>query len=194
MAVLPGFSERGQYRGLEGACAHSGRWAPLRTGGWSTASGTVWLVAVPDFQTLMRPLLVAVQDGEAHPIKAVRQQLAEEFGLTPDDLAEELPSGRARTFPNRVGWATTYLYRCRLLERPKRSIYRITDRGRDVLAANPDRVDLKTLSQFPESPTSVKEAPRRALSRRRRTFNRRVRSTRRLRSGSTFHMVSCERR
>jgi restriction system protein len=107
-------------------------------------------VAVPDFQTMMRPLLVALEDGAEHAIKEVREQLIRDFALSADDLAEELPSGRAKTFPNRVGWATTYLYRCGLLERPRRSVYRITDRGRDVLAKNPDRVDLKVLAQFSE--------------------------------------------
>jgi restriction system protein len=107
-------------------------------------------VAVPDFQTLMRPMLVLFADGAEHPIAAVRGALGEQFGLTPDDLAEELPSGRAKTFVNRVGWATTYLYRCGLLDRPSRSVYRITDRGRSVLEAHPDRVDLSVLRQFPE--------------------------------------------
>jgi restriction system protein len=111
---------------------------------------TVRAVAIPDFQTLLRPLLVAVEDGEEHSIKSVREQLAREFALTEEELADMLPSGRAKTYMNRVGWATTYLYRSGLLERPKRSVYRITDRGRSVLRENPERIDLKVLSQFPE--------------------------------------------
>jgi restriction system protein len=107
-------------------------------------------VAIPDFQTLMRPLLVAVSDGQDHAITAVRARLADDFALTDDELEEQLPSGRAKTFGNRVGWATTYLYRCGLLERPKRSVYRITERGRTVLGQNPERVDLKVLAQFEE--------------------------------------------
>ena len=69
---------------------------------------------------------------------------------TADELAQRLPSGRAKTWMNRVGWATTYLLQCGLLERPERSVYRITDRGLKVLAENPERIDLKVLSQFPE--------------------------------------------
>jgi restriction system protein len=108
-------------------------------------------VAIPDFQTLMRPLLVAVEDGKAHSIKQVRDQLAKEFDLSDDDPAEKLPSGRAKTFMNRVGWATTDLYRCGLLGRPKRSVYRDTHRGRDALLKYPQRVDLKVLASFPRS-------------------------------------------
>ncbi len=107
-------------------------------------------MAVPDFQSLMRPLLLTLSNGDERAVSSIRAELAEKFGLTAVELEEELPSGRARTFANRVGWATTYLYRCRLLDRPRRSVYRLTDRGREVLAAEPDRVDLKVLSQFAE--------------------------------------------
>src|SRR5438552_6547071 len=105
---------------------------------------------VPDFQTLMRPLLEEYAGGNERPIADVRGALAVQFGLTEEELAERLPSGLARTFDNRVGWAATYLYRVGLLARPRRSVYAITERGREVLAANPERVDLRVLSQFPE--------------------------------------------
>jgi restriction system protein len=107
-------------------------------------------VAVPDFQTLMRPLLVLLEDGQDHAIADIRSELARRFALAQSDLDERIPSGRVTTFQNRVGWAATYLYRTKLTERPKRAAYRITDRGRHVLAEHPDRVDLKALSQFAE--------------------------------------------
>lgn len=113
-------------------------------------ASTVAAVPIPDFQTLMRPMLVAMEDGKEHPIKQVRDRLAIEFALTEDELAEMNPSGRVTAFANRVGWATTYLYRTGLLERPRRAVYRISDRGRLVLEAHPGRVDLKVLAQFPE--------------------------------------------
>jgi len=95
-------------------------------------------------------MLVLLADGAEQPVASVRRALAEQFGLTAEDLAEELPSGRAKTFVNRVGWATTYLYRCGLLDRPSRSVYRITERGREVMEAHPDRVDLSVLRGFKE--------------------------------------------
>lgn len=62
-------------------------------------------VAVPDFQSIMRPLLAAYGSGQERPIAEVRLELAREFALTDIELAERLPSGTAKTFPNRVGWA-----------------------------------------------------------------------------------------
>ena len=107
-------------------------------------------MAVPDFQTLMRPTLAILSDGNEHSVEDLRTHIAESFGLSESDLEERLPSGRAKTFNNRVGWATTYLYRCGLVSRPRRSIYGITERGRAVLEQNPERVDLAVLSQFEE--------------------------------------------
>lgn len=98
----------------------------------------------------MRPLLEVLNDGHDHHVRAIREDLARCFSLDQADIEEMIPSGRVTMFQNRVGWATTYLYRSMLIERPTRAVYRIGDRGRHVLAENPNRVDLKVLAQFPE--------------------------------------------
>jgi restriction system protein len=107
-------------------------------------------VAIPDFQTMMRPLLLVLEDGQERTSTQIREALASEFSLTQEELAEMIPSGRAKTFANRVAWAMTHMYQARLLDRPRRSVYRITPRGIEVLAAEPKRVDLKILAQFDE--------------------------------------------
>lgn len=107
-------------------------------------------MAVPDFQSMMQPLLSVIDDGENHPIASIREDLAKHFALSQEDVEERIPSGRVTTFQNRVGWATTYLFRTGLIERPSRAVYRITDRGRQVLSQNPQRIDLGVLSQFEE--------------------------------------------
>jgi hypothetical protein len=66
-------------------------------------------VAIPDFQTLMRPLLVLLSDGEERSTRAIRSAFAEHFELTPEELEQRLPSGADLTFRNRVGWALTRL-------------------------------------------------------------------------------------
>lgn len=123
---------------------------------------------VPDFQSLFRPILVILEDGEDHAISAIRAELARRFSLSQVELEQRIPSGRVTLFQNRVGWAATYLYRTKLTDRPKRAVYRINDRGRAVLAENADRIDLKVLSQFEElaefrqakvTPTGVGELP-----------------------------------
>ena len=107
-------------------------------------------MAIPDFQSLMRPLLNAHSDGEEHKNRDLVNALAEQFNLTEDERREMLPSGGARLFDNRVGWAKSHISQAGLLDSPRRAISVITDKGRQVLSENPDRVDLKTLSEFEE--------------------------------------------
>jgi restriction system protein len=107
-------------------------------------------VAVPDYQTLMRPLLALHTDGNLRTQKGLRDALAREFDLSQEDLEQRLPSGTAKTFNNRIGWATTYLVRAGLLDRPRRAATRITDRGRTVLADYPERLDNSILDTFEE--------------------------------------------
>src|SRR3954471_11280463 len=98
----------------------------------------------------MRPLLAMHEDGAEHEIAATRELLADQFELSEEDRGERIPSGRVTTLQNRVGWAATYLFRTGLLSRPRRAHYRITERGREMLAEHPGRIDLAVLRQFPE--------------------------------------------
>ena len=105
---------------------------------------------IPDYQTIMLPFLKFVSDGEEHTLREIINGLADEFGLDPEERKELLPSGKQPVFDNRVGWASTYLKKARVVETPKRALYRITDRGQKALKQEPDRVDIKFLEQFPE--------------------------------------------
>lgn len=107
-------------------------------------------MTVPDFQTIMFPLLKIAADGQEHSGHEFLERLAEHFKLNDADLNELLPSGKQTRFYNRVGWARTYLIKSKLLEMPKRSFYRITQRGKDVLKDNPNRIDMNYLKRFPE--------------------------------------------
>jgi restriction system protein len=107
-------------------------------------------MAIPDYQTLMKPLLEAVADGREHEIGALVEHLATQFGLTEEERNQLLPSGQQPIFANRVGWARTYLKKAGLLESPRRGWVRITERGRQVLQQNPPQIDNDFLMQFPE--------------------------------------------
>ena len=98
----------------------------------------------------MRPLLAAHESGEPRSQADLRSALAQEYSLSEEDLERRLPSGTAKTFNNRVGWATTYLVRAGLLRRPRRAVTVLTDRGREILQTNPDRIDNATLDRFEE--------------------------------------------
>jgi restriction system protein len=107
-------------------------------------------MAVPDFQSLMLPLLKIARDGEPHSLAEAREALATEFKLTQADRDELLPSGNQAKFSNRVAWAKSYLQQAGLLASPKRGYFQILSRGEKVLASPPPRIDIKFLEQYPE--------------------------------------------
>src|SRR5688572_32005595 len=107
-------------------------------------------MAVPDFQTLMLPLLELAGDGQQHTSAEAVESLAQRFQLSTDDRGQLLQNGQPR-FNNRVGWATTYLKKAGLLQSVGRGRFQLTNRGRDLLAAPPNAIDISFLeSRFPE--------------------------------------------
>lgn len=104
---------------------------------------------IPDFQTLMLPVLRFSAADEVK-ISSVVELLADNFNLSSEERSQLLPSGRQTTFANRVHWAKSYLGKAGLVELTKRAHFRITDRGREVLAAPPERIDIKYLNRFPD--------------------------------------------
>jgi restriction system protein len=105
---------------------------------------------VPDYETLMRPTLQALADGEPHAKAQIRHDVASATGMTDDNLTLLLPSGKISVFDSRLGWALTYLSQAGLASRPKRGVYAITNRGLVVLGEHLDRIDNKVLARFPE--------------------------------------------
>lgn len=105
---------------------------------------------IPDFQTIMLPLLKLANDGKSRSLIEYRKAVADHFNLTPAEREDLLPSGKQPILNNRVAWASVYLQRAGLLVRPRRGCYQITDRGRTALQANPKKIDIKYLQQFPE--------------------------------------------
>lgn len=106
-------------------------------------------MGIPDFQTLMRPVLAHLADGQTYRSRDVVEAMADEFQLTVNERAEMLPSRNSKRINNRVGWAMTYLSQAGLIERPGRGQVMISQVGRAALDANPDRIDMKVLEAYP---------------------------------------------
>lgn len=102
---------------------------------------------IPDYQTLMLPVLKSCQNG-VMVTSDVINTLADEFQLTPEEREQLLPSGKQATFTNRIHWAKGYLKQAGLLRYPARSHFVLTDEGRKVLDSHPERIDNKFLVQF----------------------------------------------
>lgn len=100
---------------------------------------------IPDYQSIMLPLLLYVKDGEEYAISNCIYFLANQFNLTQDELNEWLPSKKQKTFYNRVYWAKAHLKMAGVLENTKRGHFKITARGVNILKENPASVSVKYL-------------------------------------------------
>lgn len=107
-------------------------------------------MAIPDFQSCMRPLLAHIEDGqEIHFLEALNA-MYEHFGLTDEEIHTLLPSGKQTVIKNRCGWARTYMKKAGLLAQPKRGFVQITEEGKKVLQDVPDRITVRYLKDnFP---------------------------------------------
>lgn len=121
-------------------------------------------MAIPDYQSLMLPLLLSMGDGQEYSLRESIDILAAQFSLTETERRELLPSGQQSIFENRVGWARTHLKKAGLVSYPRRGYCQITDRGRQVLQCPPPSISNKYLQQFEEY-QQFKGTSRRAMAR-----------------------------
>jgi len=107
-------------------------------------------MAIPDYQSIMLPLLKYLADGKERHIRETIEALAQKLNLTTEERKEVLPSGQQYTFDNRVGWARTYMKKAGLIETTRRGYFRIAERGLQVLKENPREINVCYLRKFPE--------------------------------------------
>jgi restriction system protein len=107
-------------------------------------------MTIPDYQSIMLPLLHLLVDEKEHSLQESIEYLVEKFKLSDAERKELLPSGRQYAFDNRVGWARTYMKKAGLLESTRRGYFRITERGLKIIKKNPQDINVKFLEQFSE--------------------------------------------
>ena len=113
------------------------------------ANGGTSSMSIPDFQSLMLPLLELLGDGKDHSNAEISGMLAQRFELSEENLQAMLPSGQTRVFTNRLAWAKAHLKKAGLLESPQRGVSRISDQGKSVLAQRPGKINIAFLKQLP---------------------------------------------
>lgn len=106
-------------------------------------------MAIPDYQSIMLPLLKLVADKQEYKMRDVTATLADQFDLSDEERKVLIPSGTQALFYNRVGWARTYLVKAGLLETPRRGYIAITESGLKLLAEKPTEINNKLLKRYP---------------------------------------------
>ena len=118
---------------------------------------------VPGYQSLMLPLLRLCSDGEISLARCgakARAALQSDTGRG----CSEAASGQLVIY-NRTGWAKTELSKAGLIEQPRRGIFRITARGRELIATAPQAINRAFLVQrYPEFRAYIEASQRRAAT------------------------------
>jgi restriction system protein len=107
-------------------------------------------VPIPTFEEVMLPLLQTIKDKREYSLRQVEESVAEHFQLTEEERNRLLPSGKMTYLYNRIGWAKTDLKFAGLIEQSGRGLFKITERGLQVLNENPQKIDVEYLTRFPE--------------------------------------------
>lgn len=105
-------------------------------------------MSVPDFQSMLSPLLEAVSDGAEHRNGAAYEVVSRQMKVSPEDLQLMHSGGEQTVFYNRVAWAKTYLKKAGLIESPKRGTIRITEAGLDALHKRPEKINVRFLKSL----------------------------------------------
>ena len=121
-------------------------------------------IDVPQFQTLMLPLLKVMGCGHEMTNIQMRDAVTDKLFMTAEALSQNLPIGAQNAFNNQMGWAITFLYKACILKRPRREIYIISEIGKQVLLENPVEIDAEFLrshddfNKFYDSPSGEYES------------------------------------
>lgn len=107
-------------------------------------------MAIPDYQTLMLPVLKIASDSKEHSVKQTVEEINSLFKLTDDEVSELLPSGKEPVIVNRVRWSIFYLRKALLLAATKPGHFKITDRGLKTIKGSPKQINNSFLNQFSE--------------------------------------------
>jgi restriction system protein len=105
---------------------------------------------IPDYQSLMLPVLQLGGDRQEHSLSEIRQRIAGELNLSDEELAERLASDAQTVFANRIAWAVQYLKSAAVIRTVRRGVYEITDRGFSLLKTQPSEITVKMLRQYTE--------------------------------------------
>ena len=108
-------------------------------------------MAIPDFQTLMLPVLELLKDGNPVKLSDMVVIMSDKYNLTEEERNEWLPSKVQKTMYNRVAWAKQYLKNAELIDSPEKGAFVITQKGLNVLKDNPAKIDLRFLKNLDQN-------------------------------------------
>ncbi len=90
-------------------------------------------MAIPKYDEIMIPAMKLLQSEGKTKLRDFVVPLSKEFNLTDEEINEVYPSGNGYIFYDRISWALSYLNMSKLIEKPARGIYCISEEGVKIL-------------------------------------------------------------
>lgn len=106
-------------------------------------------MGIPDFQSIMLPLLDFASDQQEHASRDPVAALSALFKLT-DEERTRLTPGRVPVFSVRVAWALTHLRQAGLVQTTRRGHFTITARGLELQQKRLPKIDMRVLAGYEE--------------------------------------------
>ena len=113
-------------------------------------------MAIPDFQTLMLPILELLKDGNSVKLSDMVNIMSDKYNLTEEERNEWLPSKVQKTMYNRVAWAKQYLKNYELIDSPEKGSFIITEKGLSVLSKKINKIDIRFLKDLDKNDQNIK--------------------------------------
>jgi len=105
-------------------------------------------VTIPNYESLILPLLQLSSDGDTHKFSDMADLLADELDLTIEERSEFQPDGTQTIFRSHLGQAKAHMKDAGLLVSPENGLIQITEKGRVTLKTDARRIDDSILGQF----------------------------------------------
>jgi restriction system protein len=98
-------------------------------------------MAIPKHDEIRVPAMELLLKNSEMKLRDFIEPLSKYFNLSEEEINEMYPSGNGHIFYDRISWALSYLNMGGLLDKPKRGIFKINQKGIDLLKT-PENVDL----------------------------------------------------
>ncbi|MCU7597355.1 restriction endonuclease [Riemerella anatipestifer] len=90
-------------------------------------------MSIPKYNEIQVPALKLLEDGKILKLRDFIEPIALHFNLSNDEINQMYPSGNGYIFYDRISWALSYLNMAGLLDKPRRGLFKISQKGIKLL-------------------------------------------------------------
>ena len=105
---------------------------------------------IPKYNEMYKALLETLKDKKEYSTKEYRNKAAKLMNISDEEREILLDSGGGNKYNTALNWTSVYLKKAKLIESTKRGVLKITERGLELLATNPNVIDNHTLKNYEE--------------------------------------------